>query len=92
MVRQGRQQVDSRSALLARAPQRFAIKRHGGFAKPRSCKRRVLFRAKGTRRWKFKKRVHLTRGRYRVVATARDRAGNTEKPKRHRNTITFRVR
>ena len=32
VVGQG-QQADSRSALLARAPQRFAIKRYGGFAR-----------------------------------------------------------
>jgi hypothetical protein len=33
VVGQRRQQMDPRRALLARAPQRFAIKRHGGFAR-----------------------------------------------------------
>ena len=33
VVGQSRQPVDSRRALLARAPQRFAIKRHGGCAR-----------------------------------------------------------
>ena len=34
-VGQGRQQVDSQERLLARATQRFAIERYGGFAAER---------------------------------------------------------
>jgi hypothetical protein len=68
------------------------LKRNGHFTPKRSCAKRVLLRAKGRRTWSFSTKKQLPRGKYRVTASARDGAGNAEKPVFRRNTVTFRVR
>ena len=49
----------------------------------------TIFRATGTGRWRFTRRLRLGRGRYRVVIRAVDRAGNYQRPLLRRS---FRVR
>ena len=65
---------------------------NGRFSRRRSCANRVLLRAKGTRRWRLHPKKRLGKGTYRIVATAIDRSGNSERPARHRNTAVLRVR
>jgi hypothetical protein len=49
-------------------------------------------KAVGTRRWHFTTKGRLPAGKYRITASAVDRAGNREKPVLGRNTVKFRVR
>jgi hypothetical protein len=65
--------------------------RGGGLHGWTSCRRPVLFRAKGTSRWRLTLRAHLPRGKYRVVARAYDASANKEQPA-HRNIVRFTVR
>jgi hypothetical protein len=58
-----------------------------------SCRKPVLFRARGTKRWHLKLHARgLPPGIYRVVVRAFDAAGNKERPARHRNIVRVRVR
>ncbi|HEX8066355.1 MAG TPA: sialidase family protein [Thermoleophilaceae bacterium] len=66
--------------------------RNGRFGKRRSCHKATLLTARGTRRWTFRSKRRLARGQYRIVARARDRSGNKEKPRSGRNVVVLKVR
>jgi hypothetical protein len=68
------------------------LKADGTFTPARSCRKRVLMAAKGTRKWSFATSTAVPKGKYRITAAAVDRAGNREKPVLGRNTVKFRVR
>jgi photosystem II stability/assembly factor-like uncharacterized protein len=68
------------------------FKRNGGFTKPRDCSKRLQMRAKGTKHWSFVTSSAVPDGKYRITASAVDRAGNREKPIFGRNTVKFRAR
>jgi hypothetical protein len=57
---------------------------------PGDCRKPILFRVKGKRKWHFRFRARLEPGLYRVRVRAYDRAGNKEKPAR-RNGVFFAV-
>jgi hypothetical protein len=78
-------------ARIQRRGCRF-VNRRGRLQKKRSCRKPTLFRARGTRRWRFAKRARLPRGNYRIVVRATDRAGNKERPAGRRNVVRFKVR
>lgn len=67
------------------------LQANGRLGALRKCRRPVLLRAKGTRKWKLVTRAHLKRGHYRVLVRAVDRRGNRERPSR-RNHLKTRVR
>ena len=69
---------------------RFVSKR-GRLQKTRSCRKPTLFRARGTRSWRYSMRAKLPRGSYRIVVRAVDTAGNKERPAGRRNVVRFRV-
>jgi hypothetical protein len=58
----------------------------------KNCRRPTLFRAAGTRKWKFTFPLRLRPGTYRAQARATDKAGNKETPKKGRNIVLFTVR
>jgi CSLREA domain-containing protein len=58
---------------------------------PQNCRRPILFRATGRRKWTFNFPVDLRAGTYRVQARATDKAGNKETPKKRRNIVFFTV-
>ena len=68
------------------------MKKNGSFTAKRRCSKRVRLRAKGTRKWSFRTKRAVPEGTYRITASARDAAGNREKPVRGRNTVKFRAR
>lgn len=58
----------------------------------RNCRRPVLLRASGTRKWKITLKARgLPRGRYRVVVRGVDASKNKEKPAKGRNIRSFRI-
>jgi predicted acyl esterase len=59
----------------------------GRFSRIRSCGRPLLLRVAGTRSWTFAPRARLRPGRYRLIAVARDAAGNTGRARQ----VRFRV-
>jgi hypothetical protein len=68
------------------------LKKDGTFTKARSCQKRLQMRAKGTKKWHFDTSGAVPDGKYRITASAVDRAGNREKPVFGRNTVKFRAR
>jgi hypothetical protein len=58
----------------------------------KNCRKPTLFRAKGTRAWRFTFDLELEPGDYRVQARATDKAGNKETPKKRRNILDFTVK
>jgi hypothetical protein len=68
--------------------------RSGGTLAPiySNCRRPILLRAKGTRKWTFRRVVRLTPGHYRVVARGVDIYKNKERPAKRRNISYFSVR
>jgi hypothetical protein len=68
------------------------LKRNGGFTHARSCSKRLQMRAKGAKHWHFTTKTSVPGGKYRITASAVDRAGNREKPVFGRNTVKFRAR
>ena len=59
----------------------------------RYCRRPVLLRASGTRKWKITLKARgLPRGHYRVVVRGVDASKNKEKPTKGRNIRSFRIR
>src|SRR4051794_7924694 len=59
----------------------------------RNCRRPVLRRASGTRKWKITLKARgLPRGHYRVVVRGVDASKNKEKPTKGRNIRSFRIR
>lgn len=58
----------------------------------RYCRRPILFRAVGTKSWKFTFRGVLVPGKYRAQARGYDEARNKETPKKRRNIIVFTVK
>jgi hypothetical protein len=78
-------------AKIQRRGCRF-LNRRGRLQRQRSCRRPTLFRARGTKRWRFAKRARLPRGNYRIVVRATDVAGNKERPAGRRNIVRFKVR
>jgi 6-phosphogluconolactonase (cycloisomerase 2 family) len=58
----------------------------------RNCRRPVLFKATGTKKWTFTFPLLLKPGLYRVQARAVDKAGNKETPKKRRNIVFFEIR
>ncbi len=69
------------------------MKKNGRLARHyTNCRRPILIRAKGTRHWKFARKVRLARGNYRVVARGVDIYRNKERPARRRNINHLRVR
>ena len=73
---------------------RFLTKAKGGTLTPyRNCRRPVLLRAKGTRKWSITLTPKsLPSGHYRVVARGFDASKNKEKPTKGRNIRSFRIR
>jgi hypothetical protein len=51
----------------------------------------VLFRARGTTRWRLTLSAHLPRGIYRVVVRAYDGASNKERPAKGRNIVRVAI-
>jgi hypothetical protein len=81
------------SVAKVRGRHRCRFLRRGGRLGPLgNCRRPVLFRARGTTRWRLTLHAHLPRGTYRVVVRAYDVAGNKERPARGRNIVRVRVR
>ena len=68
------------------------LRRNGRFTKPRRCKRARYLKARGTRRWKLRKRAKLPAGKYVVRVRGIDAAGNRERRARKRNVLVRRVR
>jgi hypothetical protein len=68
-----------------RQPNRYQL------TNPQNCRRPILFRASGSKKWKFQFPVNLASGLYRVQARATDKAGNKETPKKRRNIVFFSV-
>ncbi|MEA2375096.1 MAG: hypothetical protein QOD53_1559 [Thermoleophilaceae bacterium] len=64
---------------------------NGRLGAARKCRRPILLRARGTRKWRLATRARLKSGPYRVLVRAVDRSGNRERPSR-RNHIRLRVR
>jgi hypothetical protein len=62
-------------------PDRYRLRRAG------NCRRPVLFRARGTKSWRYRFRVKLRPGRYRVQVRATDRAGNKGRPRALKFTV-----
>jgi hypothetical protein len=59
----------------------------------RNCRRPVLRRASGTRKWKITLKARgLPRGHYRVVVRGVDASKNKERPTKGRNIRSFRIR
>jgi hypothetical protein len=67
------------------------VTRRGKLTRGRSCRRPLLIRARGLRRWSLRLTGGLGPGRYRMVVRALDRRGNKERPRRG-NSMRFRVR
>ncbi|MFL5894317.1 MAG: hypothetical protein ACJ76Z_04285 [Thermoleophilaceae bacterium] len=65
---------------------------NGRFGAASSCTPRSFARASGTTKWRFARRLHLTRGRYIAFSRAIDRAGNVEYRARRGNRVRFSVR
>ena len=60
---------------------------------PRSnCRKPILMRVHGKRRWRFRIKVHVPPGNYRAVVRAVDVFGNKEQPSHRRNQIRFVIR
>jgi hypothetical protein len=69
------------------------LRKNGRLTRYRNCRRPVLRRAKGTRRWQITlKARRLPAGHYRVVVRGVDRAKNKERPTKGRNIRSFRIR
>lgn len=68
------------------------LKKNGRFTRARGCSKRLQMRAKGARKWSFTTSSPVPDGKYRITASAVDRAGNAEKPVFGRNTVKFRAR
>ncbi|MEA2467101.1 MAG: hypothetical protein QOJ57_1227, partial [Thermoleophilaceae bacterium] len=68
------------------------LRHGGGLTRLKSCRRPVLFKARGTTSWRIALRARLPKGTYRVVARAYDGAGNKERPARGRNIVRLAVR
>jgi hypothetical protein len=65
----------------------------GTLARFRSCRKPVLLRAHGTKKWSITlKPKTLPHGSYRVVVRAIDRAKNKERPTKGRNIAAFKLR
>ncbi|HEV3230254.1 MAG TPA: hypothetical protein VGY97_12315 [Solirubrobacteraceae bacterium] len=65
----------------------------GRLTPARDCRRPLLLLAHGTTRWSLRVRLHIPRGRYRVVVGAVDAAGNVEVTRgRRANLLRLRVR
>ena len=67
------------------------VNRRGRLTKARSCRKPILFRARGRTRWHFAKTLHAPAGNYRAVVRATDTFGNKERPSKRRNIIRFRL-
>jgi hypothetical protein len=63
-----------------------------GFAKPRSCSKRIFLAAKGTTHWRFAFRGHLAKGRYSAYVRGTDAAGNLPRRLPAAAIRAFRVR
>jgi hypothetical protein len=65
----------------------------GRLTPARNCRRPLLLLAHGTTRWSLRVRLHIPRGRYRVIVGAVDAAGNVEGTRgRRANLLRLRVR
>jgi hypothetical protein len=67
------------------------LRKDGTLTAARSCQKRVLLNATGTRSWSFSSTTSLPSGTYRITASAHDAAGNHERPVFGRNTVKFTV-
>jgi hypothetical protein len=63
----------------------------GRLSKMRTCRRPMLFRMRGTTRWRVSLRAQLPPGIYRLVVRAYDGAGNKERPARGRNMLRISI-
>ena len=70
---------------------RFLSKRGGHLTGYRSCKRQILVKAKGQRRWKatFGFPVSLPRGQWRIRVQAIDGSGNRASPRVFSLTVSY---
>jgi hypothetical protein len=53
-----------------------------------NCRKPVLFKAKGTKKWSFTFKLRLPRGAYRAQARGTDKSGNKETPRTGRKFFT----
>jgi alpha-glucosidase (family GH31 glycosyl hydrolase) len=83
--------VDVSIARIVRGRCRFVDSTGRVQRAPRSCRRPILLPARGTARWRFRRRVGLDPGLYRLRVRAVDAAGNKERPAR-RGSASFRIR
>src|SRR4051812_39358303 len=68
------------------------LTRAGKLTAYRNCRRPVLLRASGTRKWKITLKARgLPRGHYRVVVRGVDASKNKEKPTKGRNIRSLRI-
>jgi hypothetical protein len=67
------------------------VGRGGRLTPYRYCRKPVLLHAKGLSSWRLKLKVHLPRGKYRVVVRGTDKVRNKEKPAKY-NHAYVRVR
>ena len=67
------------------------LRRNGSFTKARSCRKAVYLKARGTRRWRLRKRVEPAGGHLRDPRARVDKAGNRERRTRKRNVLVRRV-
>jgi hypothetical protein len=68
------------------------LNRKGQLTRPRSCRRAILMRARGSESWTFSLNARLPAGNYRIDVRAVDISGNKETPNKRRNIVRFRVR
>jgi hypothetical protein len=86
----GLRRVDVIIAQLTGRKCRF-VRPRGGLTHRRDCRRLVLIKARGTRKWSINLKRKLPRGRYRITASGLDKKGNRERQRRG-NTANRRVR
>ena len=80
--------------MMRRAGKRCRFLGRGGLSRPRSCKRPLWLRTRGTRSWSRSVRARhaLPAGRYRIEVRSIDRAGNVEHKRTKANSPLVRVK
>ncbi|WP_354698430.1 hypothetical protein DSM112329_04108 [Paraconexibacter sp. AEG42_29] len=64
----------------------------GTFSKRRACSHNAYLGARGTSTWTFARRLPLPRGTYRLAVRGADAAGNVERRRAGRTTLTLRLK
>jgi hypothetical protein len=81
-------------SMSRRAGKRCRFLGRGGLSRPRSCKRPLWLRTRGTRSWRRSVRARhaLPAGRYRIEVRSIDRAGNVEHKRTKANSPLVKVK